>query len=219
MYEASIASIDFEIGAILDALEERALLDSTLVILTADHGEQMGEHGLFDHMQSLYQPLTHVPLLFRLPGARRGGASVGTPVSLVDLSATVLDLVGAEAGSWPGHSLRGTWSPETVEATTISPAMSQLARGLVEQPWYPIASGLEMQAVVHGSHHYICNPDGTEELYDLSRDPDESMNLVGVVAASLKIQTLRDAVAPVGAPPQWCPPPATETPRPPDRRR
>ncbi len=175
----------------------------------------MGEHGLFGHMQSLYLPATHVPFSIRPAGGTRP-IRVAEPVSLVDLPATVLDLAGASP-SLPGRSLRGLW--ERAPGATASPAMAQLARGLVEQPWYPIAPGLEMQSLVRDGAHYICNPDASEELYDLASDPDELRNLIGTPEGDARARAMRVVAAPIGAPPTWCPPPSGEAPRPPESRR
>ncbi len=220
LYEGAIAALDIEIGRLVEGLEHRGLLDGTLLILTSDHGEQMGEHGLYDHMQSLYQPVTHVPLIIRPPGGSPAGLRIARPVSIVDVPATVLDVAGVRPAPLPGSSLARLWAPHDPAAPPpASPALSQLARGLVEQPWYPIARGLEMQSVVSGDLHYICNPDATEELYDLADDPDELRNLAATDEGRRDIGPLRALVAPIGAPPQWCPPSPEQAPRPPESRR
>jgi len=90
---------------------------------------------------------------------------------------------------------------------------------LAEQPWYPIARGLEMQSMLSGTIHYICNPDASEELYDLGSDPEETDNLVGTPVGDQAVAAFRAAIAPVGAPPRWCPPPPEDTPRRPEPRR
>lgn len=222
LYEATIASIDRELGRLLRELEERGLLQNTVVILTSDHGEQFGEHGLWDHMQSLYQPLVHVPLIVRPPGGLPESVRIARPVSLRDLPVTVLDLIDAEGDTgtpFPGTSLAPLWRAADPDTILVSPAVSELERGLVEQPWYPIAAGLEMQSLLNGTIFYICNPDASEELYDLSTDPDESENLAGTPFGDEAIRAFRRAIAHVGAPPRWCPPPPDQQPRRPNRPR
>ena len=221
LYEGAIQALDAEIGRLLHELELRGLLDHTIVILTSDHGEHMGEHGIFEHGQSLYEAAVHVPLLIRPPGGFTGGRRVSRAVSLRDLPATILDLAVREPEAFPGASLAPTWSDAADERhdAVVSPAIAELARGNVEQPWYPIASGLDMQSMLSGSLYYICNPDATEELYDLATDADEAHSLVGTPAGDGAVLAFRTAIASVGAPPRWCPPPPDEAPRRPQRSR
>ena len=80
------------------------------MIVTSDHGEGLGEHDLFDHGESLYRPEIHVPLVIVLPAGQRATGVVREPVSLRDLPATILDLVGLSEGSpFPGRSLANLW--------------------------------------------------------------------------------------------------------------
>ena len=106
LYREEIAYTDFHIGRLLAHLDEVGLGDDTLVILTADHGEEFMEHGWIGHTASLYEELIHVPLIFRLPG-RLPACVVETPVSLLDVMPTVLDLVGLTEPdeNWRGISL------------------------------------------------------------------------------------------------------------------
>lgn len=221
LYEGAIRSLDREIGRLVEELEARGLLDNTVVVITSDHGEHFGEHGLFEHGQSLYQAAIHVPLIVRPAGGLAGGRRVARPVSIRDIPSTLLAMAGDDDAAFPGSSLRPTWSDDPAEraAATPSLAFAELARGLVEQPWYPIGAGLEMQSVLSGSLYYICNPDASEELFDLATDPGESDNLAGTAVGDQAIRAFRAAVAPVGAPPRWCPPPPEDAPRRPDRGR
>jgi len=217
LYEASVRDLDRGIGELLRSLEERGLLENTVLILVSDHGEQFGEHGLFEHGQSLYEPVIHVPLVIRLPGDPPVDR-LSDAVSIRDIAATILDLAAGAPDVLPGSSLAPLWGPSRPgdPAVVISPAVSELARGLVEQPWYPIARGLEMQSMTSGTIQYICNPDASEELYDLATDPDESSNLVGTPVGDQAVLAFRSAIAHVGAPPRWCPPPPGDAPRPPE---
>ena len=76
-YDECIAALDLELGRLFDELERRELLDNTIVIVTADHGEQFGEHGEYGHGRTLYQEEVHVPLLIRFP--RQGSARTSDP--------------------------------------------------------------------------------------------------------------------------------------------
>jgi arylsulfatase A-like enzyme len=92
LYDAEIRYNDAQIGAFLDSLRERDLLERSLLIVTADHGDAFGEHGYYEHPRYLHEELTHVPLLVRPPG----GASevVSAPVSTLDIVATIEDELG-----------------------------------------------------------------------------------------------------------------------------
>jgi arylsulfatase A-like enzyme len=97
LYDAEIQYNDAQIGAFLDALRERELLERALLIVTADHGDAFGEHGYYEHPRYLHEELTHVPLLVRPPGG--AGEVVTTPVSTLDIVATIKDELGVELPS------------------------------------------------------------------------------------------------------------------------
>ncbi|EMA51725.1 sulfatase [Halococcus salifodinae] len=97
LYDAEIRYNDAQIGAFLDALRERDVLERSLVIVTADHGDAFGEHGYYEHPRYLHEELTHVPLLVRPPGGT--GEVVSTPVSTLDIVATIEDELEMEIPS------------------------------------------------------------------------------------------------------------------------
>jgi iduronate 2-sulfatase len=111
-YLASILDIDRHIGSLLDLLEREGHADNTLVFLTSDHGELLGEHGLISHGNYVYEPLTSVPLMVRAPGvdAQRVQSRVG---EVIDIAPTILDYLELESEipeSWQGRSLFDTTS-------------------------------------------------------------------------------------------------------------
>jgi arylsulfatase A-like enzyme len=182
-YDDCLAALDQRIGMLFDALSERGELDRTLVILTSDHGEQFGDHGDFGHGLSLYGEEVHVPLLVSLPGRVPEGQIVSQAVSLRDLPATVLDVLGLSDGSpFPGASLATTWREASVaSAQAVSPPFSELRGPVDEREVVEHADGRKsLKAVVVERHAYIRRGDGREELYDLGVDPgetsDESQN-------------------------------------------
>ncbi|WP_363465085.1 sulfatase [Halogeometricum borinquense] len=95
LYDAEIRYNDEKIGEFLDKLRERELLENSLLVFTADHGDAFGEHGYYEHPRYLHDEITHVPLLVRPPG----GTSdvIETPVSTLDIVATIQDLVNGES--------------------------------------------------------------------------------------------------------------------------
>ena len=92
VYDSEIGYCDHWIGKILDTLDAAGLRSETLVVLTADHGESLGEHDYVGHGQQLYQPIVHIPLIFRFPGRVAEGKTVDTGVSILDLAPTIIDL-------------------------------------------------------------------------------------------------------------------------------
>jgi arylsulfatase A-like enzyme len=105
LYGAEVRATDEALGSLLAALEEGGFHDDTWLILTADHGEMLGEYGHYLHGKSLYSKEVRIPLLVR--GPSRSGSVVHTPVSLIDIAPTLLDLAGIESPStFRGRSLR-----------------------------------------------------------------------------------------------------------------
>jgi len=177
-YEGAVAYVDDNIGQLLRVLEKRGLLDNTLIIITSDHGEQFGEHELFDHGNSLYLPLLHVPLLISFSGRVPSGRVVREPASLRNLAATVVDLIGLQGDSpFPGISLRGYWDGSLdFNRLGKNSLLSEVSPGYPRPAWYPVSKG-EMRSFVVDRYHYIVNGDGREELYDFIADPSETNNL------------------------------------------
>jgi arylsulfatase A-like enzyme len=180
-YDSAIAYLDQQLGVFFRGLERRGLSDNTLIIVTSDHGEAFGEHGLFGHGHSLYRPLLHVPFIAVLPSRIPAGLRVSPPITLRDLPATVMDLTGFDGRLFPGTSLRTYWAgTESVNASP-SPVLSEIVRGIHADPWVPLARG-DMRSLVLDGKHYIQNTDGGEELYDFRSDPEERVDLVRSVA-------------------------------------
>lgn len=99
LYEAEIRYIDQQLKMLWSSLQERGLWEDTLIIITSDHGEYLGEHELiFHHHNRLSDPLIHVPLLVKHPRARHGGTSVSTPVDLTQIYDTIMHTTGNSAG-------------------------------------------------------------------------------------------------------------------------
>lgn len=174
-YDGCIAYDDYHLGVLMEELGRRGALDDTLVIVVSDHGEQFGEHNLTLHINSLYMPLIHVPLLMSHPNILPAGKVISAPASLRDLPSTILDLVGLNRASpIPGQSLRRHWSANTQTAGPQSEMLlSEVERVYQFPPWYPAMKG-PMKSLVSNNFHYIKNlGDGREELYDYEKDPEE----------------------------------------------
>ncbi len=181
-YDDCIALLDQKLGDLLDALASHGVLENTDVIITSDHGEAFGMHGIVGHGNSVSLEEVGVPLVILSPGAPAGRV-VETSVSLRDLPATVVDLLGLSALSpFPGRSLAVCWKlpPGAVSPNPTSPAFSELANTFAFQaelgqgPKHP---GLQMSLVASG-YHYVRDGMGVEQLYNLKTDPLEQVNLV-----------------------------------------
>lgn len=187
-YEGCIQYLDRQLGRLFAQLESRGELANTVVILTSDHGEEFGEHGFFGHGQQLYSQVLHVPLL--IVGADRApaGRSVPVPVSLRDLPATVVDLLGTGgSSSFPGRSLARYWNATAGStATWEEPVMSEIDDDDGRQREGPPA-----RAVVDRGMVYIHEADQPEEVYDLVNDPHETRNLASQLAGRGVVARLR----------------------------
>lgn len=151
--------------------QELAPDGNVLFIFTADHGEEMVDHGGLGHSQSLYDELTRIPLLLWWPRGLPGGVRVAQPVSALDILPTILDLVGQPVPSGlPGRSLAPLWrtAPAGGAPPERRPVFLELA------PPKPFR-----WAVVDGDRKLILDPasPATPELYDLASDPGEKLNL------------------------------------------
>jgi arylsulfatase A-like enzyme len=180
-YDSCISHLDKKLGELFDELERRGILDHTLVIVTSDHGEGLGEHDLFFHGESLYRTEIRVPLLIVSPGQDRP-ANVSETISLRDLPATIVDLAGQGAGSpFPGRSLAGLWRdphPTRLSAEGGG-AISELPGPNPSDPNQgraPIHRGA-LTSIAEADYVYIRNEgDGSEELFNQRDDPNEVDN-------------------------------------------
>ena len=186
-YDNCLAYLDQRLEELFDELERRGLLDRTLIIVTSDHGEGLGEHGLFFHGESLYRTEIRVPLLI-VPPSRDRSRVVPEVVSLRDLPATVVDLVGLSDGApFPGRSWARFWRdpPPAAGARTSELVISELAN---PNPFNPNqgrspAHRGPLSSLAVGDFVYIRNQgDGREELFNQRDDPRELLNRAGVDA-------------------------------------
>jgi arylsulfatase A-like enzyme len=121
-YDESLTYLDHHLGQLFAELKRQGRWDNTLIVLTADHGEEFGERGLYFHGNSLYRGSLEVPLLLRFPAAVPGARSIPDPVSLKDLAATVLAVSGARP-ELPGRADRQ--GADEGRAAEQAPAHSQ----------------------------------------------------------------------------------------------
>jgi arylsulfatase A-like enzyme len=175
-YDGALAYLDHQLGVLFAGLDARGLLDNTLVIVTSDHGEEFQEHGVFEHGYSLYRPGGQVPLVMAWPGKVPTGIRVADAVTLRDLPATAVDLLGLERPSpFPGRSLARYWRGAE-SGGDDEPILSELNHAPGHPDWFPVSKG-DMKSVTYRGMRYIRNGDGSEELYDFDNDPWERRDL------------------------------------------
>jgi len=196
-YESSIAYLDRQVGLLLDGIERRGLLDNTLVIVTSDHGEHFGEHGLLGHGLSLYRDEVHVPLLI-LPPSRSPLASsakvVNEPVSLREIPATVVEWVDSgQPSPFQGRSLNRFLSDDADRPLESSPILCEVQHltRLSQTAQIPSTNG-PVTALLARKRVYIRGVDGREEFYDLANDPIESDNLAEVPESRRELDQFRE---------------------------
>src|SRR5262249_49483373 len=142
----------------------------------------------FGHLNSLYFPLVHVPLVVVFPSHVPEGKNVRTAVSTRDIPATITHLAGLTGPAlFPGSSLERYWESDAPPEERL---LSEVNRGYVEQDWYPIAPG-NMKSLVIGRHHYIKRADGREEIYSLDDDPGELHDLTTSDEGPVLLQKFR----------------------------
>ncbi len=175
-YFANVSYLDDLIGEIFEVLETTGQAENTVILFTSDHGDMLGDKGLWFKM-SFFEGASRVPLMIAGPGITSG--SVDAPVSLLDVAPTLAGLAGAEASDWgDGESLL----PLLEGAERTAPvAMEYAAEGSVAP----------MVALRYGKWKYIRCAADPEQLFDLDADPHERRNLAGEAAHQGTVLTLR----------------------------
>ena len=178
-YDGSIAYLDAQLAALLEELEQAGRLQNTIVIVTSDHGESLTEHGKLGHGESVYMTEIRVPLLVLLPEGAYAGTRIGDPVSLRNVAATVMDLVGAGKGSpFPGYSLAPHWNGGAGNGGGMAGRSGD----------YVLSELVGRKSLVMDDYHYWRDRQGNEELYDLSNDPEELHDLTETGNEELRLR-------------------------------
>jgi len=174
-YDGLVAYVDEQLGVLRRELERRDLARNTIVILTADHGEALGDHNEPQHGRNLHRPVLRVPLVVIDPTASSPGRRVGTAVSIEQVPATVAALLNLQHDS----PFTGAALVPAADGIDGEPVLAELKR---------IGGAIAAKSLIASHWQYIWNArDGTEELYDLERDPQEIDN----VAMRVETEALR----------------------------
>jgi arylsulfatase A-like enzyme len=180
LYDGEIRFTDFHIGRVLDAIKAAGLWDKTIIVVTADHGDGFGEHGIPPdkrHGYHLYATETKVPLMIRIPGV--APRRVRSPAGHVDIIPTVLNAIGAHTDDEP--TLQGQSRLGVMTGATPDDGHGAIFQEVTYEGPGSQYTGTQRRAVVTRDWHLIRNvvPDGTRELYHRSVDPDEEHDLAG----------------------------------------
>ena len=171
LYDAEIAFNDASFGSLIQAFEQHGVLDSTLVILMSDHGEEFFDHGRWEHGLTLFAEQLNIPLIIKFPSRQWQGARVGATVQQIDILPTVLEVAGAEpAIALTGRSLVGLVADQgQQQPPTVISVLDKVESRKVE------AITWENFKLIHYIAYDQPRPD--VELYNLTVDPGEVQNL------------------------------------------
>jgi choline-sulfatase len=167
-YDAEVTAADRATGRVIDALRTAGVLDDTIVIVTADHGESLGEHGEATHAIFVYDATVRVPLIVRHPATLPPGRVYDGPVRLVDIMPTLLGWLGVPgAEHTQGVDLLAAW-----RGSAPPPVLAQYTESLLSELGFGMAP---LHAIRKDGFKWIRAP--RSELYDLRADPGERTNL------------------------------------------
>jgi len=185
LYYDTTAMLDFEIGRLLDYLEEHNLADNTIVVLSADHGDMTGTHGGMMDKGLLYEEAHHIPLIFSWQGCLDPHGCSDLAMNM-DIMPTLMDLAGVPV-------------PEGLHGISLGDALIQKPGRAARKEVYLEYHGLrflysQRALVTDDGWKYIFTPGDFDEVYDLNRDPHEMHNLLDDPAAQMKVEQLQKRI-------------------------
>jgi arylsulfatase A-like enzyme len=183
-YDAGVRYADEYVGRLLQRLDAIGVLKNTVVIVTSDHGESLGDHGLKYHGSTLYRELVQVPLIVYCPGRIPQAVRVETPVSTAWIAETMMNLAGGNSAVFPGPPLAELWNspagtPNWPGAVSELPQTKNFTHDdQALQGQQPLASNGSMRSVFTTRWHLIQHEKWPDQIYDWKADPKESKNLI-----------------------------------------
>ena len=178
LYDGNLAFADQEVGALRRALEAEGLWEKTVVIVAADHGEELFERGWIGHNVHLYEPSVHVPLIVRFPkGTGPAGVRVAALADLLDLAPTIADVFGVRGKGGSDREFQGRSLLPVIAGAPGKPAV--LSRTVWDRPRYALRD--ERFKFLYDTQT------GEEWLYDLAADPGETRDLAARRAAARRL--------------------------------
>lgn len=184
-YYASIARVDEKLGRILDALDKTGQRDNTMVVYTSDHGEMLGDHGLW-MKSAFFENSLRVPMIVSLPGRFEPGRTVTSNVSLLDLTATLCDAGGADTSDMDGRSILPMLDGE--------PAAARDWPDDVRIEYYATWTDRPVGVYYHGDFKLIYAMDEPPQLFNLRDDPRETRDLSRDPSHSEQLDAMRNAL-------------------------
>jgi arylsulfatase A-like enzyme len=167
LYDGEIAFLDAEVGRLLDSLAASGMLDPMLVVITSDHGEYFGEHGLLEHGLELYEEVLRIPLIVKLPGQTEG-TEVTALTSLQDLRGIIERVIDGARGESAMVAGRSDTRPRVVAQDWVSERTHELDPRRFGSPY--------LHAIYEGPLKLIQRAHGPSELFDVRADATEQQN-------------------------------------------
>jgi arylsulfatase A-like enzyme len=187
LYDGEIVYLDYVLGQVFTLLQTRGLLENTLIVLLADHGENLGDHGLMYHQFCLYDSLIRIPMIWHFPKTVPCGKKISHPVSIIDVMPSILHLAGIPNDVYPftqGYCLLCVPHPRTHDGQGFIIAEYYAPPGVFRY-FRRMVPGFDYSAFDKGfkcirtlRHKYIISSKGQEELYDLLHDREEQNNII-----------------------------------------
>ncbi|MHC5209609.1 MAG: sulfatase [Planctomycetota bacterium] len=169
MYDAEIVYTDEHFGRLIEHLKELGLYEDTWIVVTADHGELLGDDGLWGHGDSLSQAEIHVPLIVKEPGARPPRGVDGRPVQQIDVMPTLIERLGLPSPpNMQGQPMARVDHPVIAESDPLAFMTEANSDWRQQGAW---------RVLIEGEWKFCWNSLGKHALYDLGADPDELQNL------------------------------------------
>jgi len=180
-YDGEVAFVDHHVGRVLQALEKSSVYDRTAIIVTSDHGEAFGEHGMIRHGFELWEELVRVPLIVRVPGV--DARHVLARRSAIDLAPTILDLCGVAAPPAPADN-----TSDFLSGNSLVPDLLRKDEPSPRAVFVDMAAGpnnTDRQALIDGDKKLVASSGRPLGLYDLAADPGETRDLLDDPAQAL----------------------------------
>jgi len=179
LYDEEISFTDKNIGELIDSIRELGLIDNTIIVFTADHGEELMDRNRFGHGKDLYQELIHVPLIIYVPGdPKLRNKTIGNNVELRNIPYTILEFAGIDQDHFGGINLLELGEQDTYPVYSLGS--------------YAWGEDSKKEGIISENWKLIKNlDDNTYELYDLITDPFEKQNLIDDPNSAYPVKDLK----------------------------